>query len=151
MKFTWFHLMPWPYLPDDFRTENRSNFCYGQITALTRDKYLEAHDLVMRAWRKTEPFAFDGNVIAGSPATVRERMEDLIKQLHVGHVFGLCQVGNMPGHLVRHSSKLFAEQVMPHLRNLWPDWADDKRWFPQPLADRRAMENQPSLARAVNA
>jgi len=24
MKFTWFNLMPWPYLPDDFRTANRS-------------------------------------------------------------------------------------------------------------------------------
>jgi alkanesulfonate monooxygenase SsuD/methylene tetrahydromethanopterin reductase-like flavin-dependent oxidoreductase (luciferase family) len=24
VKFTWFHLMPWPYLPDDFRQKNRS-------------------------------------------------------------------------------------------------------------------------------
>ncbi len=24
MKFTWFHLMPWPYLPDDFREKHRS-------------------------------------------------------------------------------------------------------------------------------
>src|SRR3989442_1014809 len=24
MKFTWFNLMPWPYLPDDFRERNRS-------------------------------------------------------------------------------------------------------------------------------
>ena len=24
MKFTWFNLMPWPYLPDDFRKKNRS-------------------------------------------------------------------------------------------------------------------------------
>src|SRR2546427_375605 len=24
MKFTWFNLMPWPYLPDDFREQNRS-------------------------------------------------------------------------------------------------------------------------------
>jgi alkanesulfonate monooxygenase SsuD/methylene tetrahydromethanopterin reductase-like flavin-dependent oxidoreductase (luciferase family) len=172
MKFTWFNLMPWPYLPDDFRTEHRSvwvdidsrlydpvkghavyneymdqleyadslgfdaigvnehhqngyglmpspnliaaalarrtsqaaiavignsialynppirvaeefamldvisggrlicgfpvgtsmdtNYCYGQIPALTRDKYAEAHDLIMRAWASDEPFAFDG-------------------------------------------------------------------------------------------
>ena len=412
MKFTWFHLMPWPNLPDDFRSSNRSvwvdipsslydpeqghhlyheyldqleyadalgfdaiavnehhqngyglmpspnliaaaltrrtsraaigvignslalynppirvaeefamldvmsggrlmagfpvgtpmdtNFCYGQIPALTRDKYLEAHDLVIRAWRETEPFAFDGkynqlrwvncwpkpiqqphppifipgggsvetwdfcvendynysyvsftgylrgkalldgywervakagkdespyrgafaqvvcvadtdeeaerlyrphvdyffnrclhvhtgfadppgyrtvatiktgalnqykpltpdalgelpwgqlidegNIIAGSPATVRERMEDLIRNLHVGHVFLLFQVGNMPGELVRHSSKLFAEQVMPHLRSMWPDWSDDQRWFPQPMSDRRELEKQPSQA-----
>ena len=37
-----------------------TNFCYGQIPALTRDKYAEAHELIMRAWRETEPFAFDG-------------------------------------------------------------------------------------------
>ncbi|MBN9572233.1 MAG: LLM class flavin-dependent oxidoreductase, partial [Alphaproteobacteria bacterium] len=24
MKFTWFNLMPWPHLPDDFREKNRS-------------------------------------------------------------------------------------------------------------------------------
>ncbi len=24
MKFTWFNLMPWPYMPDDFREKNRS-------------------------------------------------------------------------------------------------------------------------------
>src|SRR5262245_24367331 len=37
-----------------------TNFCYGQIPALTRDKYYEAHDLIMRAWSEREPFAFDG-------------------------------------------------------------------------------------------
>ena len=24
MKFTWFNLMPWPHLPDDFREKHRS-------------------------------------------------------------------------------------------------------------------------------
>ncbi|MEO5901377.1 MAG: LLM class flavin-dependent oxidoreductase, partial [Ilumatobacteraceae bacterium] len=37
-----------------------TNFCYGQIPALTRDKYAEAHELIMKAWSSTEPFAFDG-------------------------------------------------------------------------------------------
>ena len=37
-----------------------TNFCYGQIPALTRDKYREAHDLIMKAWARDEPFAFDG-------------------------------------------------------------------------------------------
>ena len=172
MKFTWFNLMPWPYLPDDFREKNRSvwvdidsklfdpvkshevyntyldlleyaaevgfdaigvnehhqtgygimpspniiaaalsrrtkdvglvvlgnsialynppvrvaeefamldcisggrliagfpvgtsmdtNFCYGQIPALTREKYQEAHDLIIKAWTTRDPFAFNG-------------------------------------------------------------------------------------------
>ena len=41
-------------------TSMDTNYCYGQIPALTRDKYAEAHDLVMRAWAEEEPFAFDG-------------------------------------------------------------------------------------------
>src|SRR6266403_1107724 len=127
MRFTWFNLMPWPYLPDDFRQHHQNgyglmpspniiaaglarrtsraaicvignsialynppirvaeefamldvisggrliagfpvgtpmdtNFCYGQIPALTRDKYAEAHELIMRAWASDEVFAFDG-------------------------------------------------------------------------------------------
>ena len=27
-----------------------TNFCYGQIPALTRDKYAESHELIMKAW-----------------------------------------------------------------------------------------------------
>ena len=37
-----------------------TNFCYGQIPALTRDKYREAHELIMKAWAEPEPFAFNG-------------------------------------------------------------------------------------------
>jgi len=37
-----------------------TNFCYGQIPALTRDKYYEAHEMIVRAWTEREPFAFDG-------------------------------------------------------------------------------------------
>ena len=271
-----------------------TNFCYGQIPALTRDKYYEAHELIMRAWREPEPFAFDGkytqlryvncwpkpiqqphppiyvpgggsietwdfcadfdynysylsfagylrgkqfldgfweriaaknkdaspyrgafaqiicvadtdreaedlysdhvryffnrclhiypgfadppgyrtiktlkagfmsqlsenalgrfpsltwkdlveerHIIAGSPETVRQQMEELIKGLHVGHVFCLFHNGDMPDWKTRHSSKLFAERVMPKLRNMWPEWKDDDRWWPKPLPDRLAPE-----------
>ncbi len=41
-------------------TSMDTNYCYGQIPALTRDKYAEAHELIMRAWAEEEPFAFDG-------------------------------------------------------------------------------------------
>jgi len=26
--------------------------------------------------------------------------------------------------------------VMPKLRDLWPEWKDDDRWWPKPMADR---------------
>src|SRR4051794_4898724 len=35
-------------------------FAYGQNPSQLRDRYLEAHDLVMRAWTEPEPFTFHG-------------------------------------------------------------------------------------------
>jgi len=77
-----------------------------------------------------------GRVIAGSPETVRQRMEDLIKGLRVGNVFCLMQMGDMPKDKVQHSTRLFAEQVIPKLRHLYPEYADDSRFWCHPLAKR---------------
>jgi len=41
-------------------TSTDTNYCYGQIPALTREKYNEAHDLILRAWTEPDPFAFNG-------------------------------------------------------------------------------------------
>ena len=89
----------------------------------------------------------EGYIIAGSPATVRERMEDLIKSLRVGHIFCLIHIGNMPDWKTRYSTKLFAEQVMPHLRDMWPEWKDDNRWWCQPLDERLRPETGIEQAR----
>ncbi len=35
-------------------------YAYGQNPSLLRDRYYEAHDLVMRAWKEKETFAFNG-------------------------------------------------------------------------------------------
>ena len=271
-------------------TSMDTNYCYGQIPAHTRDKYAEAHELIMRAWREDEPFAFDGKynqlrwancwpkpvqkphppvfipgggsietwafcldhdynysylsfagyvrakelmdgywdrvatrgkdespyragfaqivcvgetdqeaeelyaepikyfynrclhvypgfadapgyrtiktikqnvlsqitaarqmefqnlswkdlvdgryVIAGSPETVREQLEEAIKGLRIGHLFCLLHMGNMPNEVTRHSTKLFAERVMPQLRDVWPEWKDDNRNWIQPMEER---------------
>ena len=77
-----------------------------------------------------------GRVIAGSPETVRQRMEDLIKGLRVGNVFCLMQMGDMPKDKVQHSTRLFAEQVIPKLRNVFPEYANDSRFWCHPLAKR---------------
>jgi alkanesulfonate monooxygenase SsuD/methylene tetrahydromethanopterin reductase-like flavin-dependent oxidoreductase (luciferase family) len=77
-----------------------------------------------------------GHVIAGSPETVRQRMEELIKGLNVGNIFCLMHVGNMPMDKCMHSTRLFAEKVMPHLRDMFPDYKDDNRFWCKPLAKR---------------
>jgi alkanesulfonate monooxygenase SsuD/methylene tetrahydromethanopterin reductase-like flavin-dependent oxidoreductase (luciferase family) len=78
----------------------------------------------------------NGSVIAGSPETVTQRMEDLIKKLRVGNIFCLMQIGDMPADKCMHSTRLFAEKVIPKLRNVFPDYADDQRFWAKPLAKR---------------
>jgi alkanesulfonate monooxygenase SsuD/methylene tetrahydromethanopterin reductase-like flavin-dependent oxidoreductase (luciferase family) len=41
-------------------TSMDTNYCYGTIPGLTREKYAEAHELIRRAWAEREPFAFNG-------------------------------------------------------------------------------------------
>jgi alkanesulfonate monooxygenase SsuD/methylene tetrahydromethanopterin reductase-like flavin-dependent oxidoreductase (luciferase family) len=78
----------------------------------------------------------NGSVIAGSPETVTHRMEDLIQKLRVGNIFCLMQIGDMPQDKCMHSTRLFAEKVMPKLRNLFPEFQDDGRFWCKPLAKR---------------
>ncbi len=37
-----------------------TNYCYGQNPVTLREKYREAHDLIIKAWAAREPFAWNG-------------------------------------------------------------------------------------------
>ncbi len=89
-----------------------------------------------------------GHVIAGSPDTVRERMEHMIRTLRVGHIFCLMHMGNQPDWKTRYSTELFATKVMPHLRHLWPEYANDDRWWIHPL-ETRVDPTRPAAAAEV--
>jgi hypothetical protein len=55
----------------------------------------------------------------------------------------------MPADKCMYSTKLFAEKVMPKLRNVFPDWADDDRFWCHPLNKRVTAGSLPaSPARA---
>lgn len=71
-----------------------------------------------------------GYIIAGGPDTVREQMEHMIRELRLGTVFCLLHMGDMPDWKTRYSSQLFAEKVMPQLKGIWSEHADDDRWWP---------------------
>ncbi len=92
-----------------------------------------------------------GHVIAGSPETVRQRMEDLIKNLNVGNIFCLMHVGNMPADKCMYSSKLFAEKVMPKLRSLLPECEGDERFWCHPLEKRATSGSLPTPYRPARA
>src|SRR5437870_3859808 len=130
------HVFP-PFAdPAGYRT--MATIKYGALAQLTlaRQKILEN-----LTWKQLVDERF---IIAGSPETVRQQLEECIKGLHVGHLFCLFHNGDMPDWKTRHSSKLFAEKVMPHLRDMWPDWKHDERWWMHPMDDRiRPEERQP--------
>ncbi|HEY4026729.1 MAG TPA: LLM class flavin-dependent oxidoreductase [Candidatus Dormibacteraeota bacterium] len=108
----------------------------GTLTMLRRENQLLFQNVT---WKD---LIDRGMVIAGSPETVRQRMEELIKSLRVGHVFCLLHNGNQPDEKTRHSSRLFAERVLPKLRNMWPEWEGDDRWWIHPLQDRAQPQPQ---------
>jgi hippurate hydrolase len=66
-------------------------------------------------------------------AVIRRRLEELAKTLHVGNLFCLMHVGDMPREKCMYSTKLFAEKVMPKLRNVFPEYADDERFWCHPI------------------
>ena len=99
----------------------------NQLTAAAQRRFSEL------TW---ENLVENGNIIAGSPETVVDRMKDMITNLRVGTVFCLLHNGNQPDWKTRYSTKLFAEKVMPKLQDMWPDHEGDDRWWCKPLANR---------------
>ena len=77
-----------------------------------------------------------GYIIAGSPDTVVDRMKDMITGLRVGNVFCLMHNGDQPDWKTRYSTQMFADHVMPRLRDMWPDHVGDDRWWAKPIDTR---------------
>jgi len=69
-----------------------------------------------------------GYVVAGSPATVIDRLNEMADQMNVGHVMVLCQYGNMSKETTMYNTTRFARDVIPKLKNRFSDWED--RWSP---------------------
>jgi alkanesulfonate monooxygenase SsuD/methylene tetrahydromethanopterin reductase-like flavin-dependent oxidoreductase (luciferase family) len=81
-------------------------------------------------------FVERGYVIAGSPATVRERlMEEVVRGLRVGNLMVLLQIGSMPHELALENIDLFSREVLPHLRPVWDDEGWVNHWWPAGLRE----------------
>ena len=94
----------------------------------------------MGAAREWKDILDMGYVIAGDPDQVAERIREVCVNLNVGHLMLLCQFGNMSTELAKYNTKLYAEKVMPQIKDLFDDqWQD--RWWPQPLAERAVPRN----------
>jgi alkanesulfonate monooxygenase SsuD/methylene tetrahydromethanopterin reductase-like flavin-dependent oxidoreductase (luciferase family) len=79
-----------------------------------------------------------GFVIAGSPATVRDRLIEGVKRLRIGHLMTLLHFGSMPHELCLKNIDLFCREVLPALQDIWDDQWED-RWWPERLRARRPL------------
>jgi alkanesulfonate monooxygenase SsuD/methylene tetrahydromethanopterin reductase-like flavin-dependent oxidoreductase (luciferase family) len=72
-------------------------------------------------------------IIAGSPATVRQQLEELADSLHCAHLQVAVQIGSSPVDLTNRSTYLLATEVLPHLRPIFGEYED--RWWPKPISE----------------
>jgi alkanesulfonate monooxygenase SsuD/methylene tetrahydromethanopterin reductase-like flavin-dependent oxidoreductase (luciferase family) len=61
--------------------------------------------------------AAKGMFIYGSPATVREKLEEHQRSIGFGHLLMLLQFGTLTAELTHKNIRTFAAEVMPHFRN----------------------------------
>ena len=76
-------------------------------------------------------------------------MREVAVNLNVGHLMLLLQFGNMSKQLAKYNTRLFAEQVMPRLHNLFPEWED--KWWPAPMPRVERAEPAAFTAAAIAA
>jgi alkanesulfonate monooxygenase SsuD/methylene tetrahydromethanopterin reductase-like flavin-dependent oxidoreductase (luciferase family) len=74
-----------------------------------RDKFLFSID----TWDQIEKGVY---AIVGSPATVRDKLSYYQKHLGVGNILTSPQIGTLPHDVARRSMKMFAEEVIPYVR-----------------------------------
>src|SRR6185312_2117606 len=81
--------------------------------------------------REMDAIVDKGYVVIGSPDEVAEQLKEVATKLNVGHLMLLLQFGNMNKGLAKYNTGLFAEKVLPQLRDVFAEWED--RWWPQPM------------------
>jgi alkanesulfonate monooxygenase SsuD/methylene tetrahydromethanopterin reductase-like flavin-dependent oxidoreductase (luciferase family) len=74
-----------------------------------------------------------GVVIAGSPATVRDQLVEYCRTYGIGNLHAMLGFGSMPKELVQKNVRLFADEVLPHLRDLWRGEGHVHHWWPERL------------------
>jgi alkanesulfonate monooxygenase SsuD/methylene tetrahydromethanopterin reductase-like flavin-dependent oxidoreductase (luciferase family) len=89
---------------------------YGQMNTVTFGQLVEA-----------------GAVVAGSPATVRDRIAEFCKDCGIGNLQVMLGFGAMSKDQVTKNIELFASDVAPALRPLWTDAGYQHHWWPQRL------------------
>ncbi len=94
----------------------------------------------------------NGYVLIGSPDEVAAKLREVALKFNVGNLMLLLQFGNMSTETARYNTKLFAEKVIPQLRDLFEDeW--EHKWWPKPMEakDRHASNGNNERAMSETA
>jgi alkanesulfonate monooxygenase SsuD/methylene tetrahydromethanopterin reductase-like flavin-dependent oxidoreductase (luciferase family) len=125
------HIPPWFFEAPGYRTRRSTEFAIktNQPGDIAKVAALEKN------WKT---LIDNGFIIAGSPATVADRLIEAAKSLRFGNLHALLQIGSMPHALTEKNITLFAEEVIPRIRGVWEDEGWKHEWWPSGAADRTA-------------
>jgi alkanesulfonate monooxygenase SsuD/methylene tetrahydromethanopterin reductase-like flavin-dependent oxidoreductase (luciferase family) len=104
----------------------------GQVSRITNRAGARA-ELGTLSWKD---LIDRGYLVAGSPATVADRINDMADKLNVGHLMVLLHFGNMSKEVTLHNTRMFAEKVIPRLHSRFSEWED--HWFPRDVPKKAA-------------
>jgi alkanesulfonate monooxygenase SsuD/methylene tetrahydromethanopterin reductase-like flavin-dependent oxidoreductase (luciferase family) len=91
-----------------------------------------------RAAQSWEGLVENGYVVAGSPETVIAKLNELADDLNIGHLMVLLQMGDMPRETAMYNTRMFAEHVIPAMRDKFSGFED--HWYPKMMpANQRAQ------------
>lgn len=88
----------------------------GYTSARSMARIKQALSKFMATCETRKQLEDGGYVVVGSPDTVRQKLESYLKELGVGNLLGLFQLGTMPTEMAKKNMTLFADEVMPGLR-----------------------------------
>ena len=89
--------------------------------------------------------------LCGSPATLREKLEQYQAQIGFGYLLPTMQFGTLPHELVTKSTELFAKEVIPHFRGKADQQpARRRRRFEAPVIAPSPLEGEGITARSTN-
>jgi alkanesulfonate monooxygenase SsuD/methylene tetrahydromethanopterin reductase-like flavin-dependent oxidoreductase (luciferase family) len=100
----------------------------GQVSRITNRAGARA-EMATLSWKD---LIERGYLVAGSPATVADRINDMADKLNVGHLMTLLHFGNTSKETTLYNTRMFAEKVIPRLRSRFSEWEDC--WFPRDVA-----------------
>jgi len=105
--------------------------------------------------RRFEGFTFkdyvDKNIVlAGTPESVAQQLEELTKRMNTGHLMVCMSFGSMPKELAKENLGAFAEGVIPRLRHLFEGEGWENHWWPERLrGPRRDVAKRETVRQGV--